>query len=161
MFIVGRGSSNTYRTNAFYVKNNGDAYLAKDLTVSSTVYPYAVSAADTITAGGNIDGYSFTINGSKLLKVSNTVKDNVSIAKATTGSGSFTVSSISGYTPVGIVGFDLSNASSSGTGVGNVVPLQWQLSGSTVNWQIRNNHASNAAKIQIQVFILYAKTGLI
>ena len=142
---------------AFYAGNNAVAYLKPDSIQFGTA---SNNTPITVNGGVNITG-SYTMSGSKLLKVVATTKDNVSIAKATTGSDSFTVSSQSGYTPVGIVGFDLSNASSSGTGVGSVVPLQIQLSGSTINWQIRNNHSSTAAKISIQVFILYAKTGLI
>ena len=142
---------------AFYAGNNAVAYLKSDAVsfgTSSNNIPM------TVYGDVNITG-SYKMSGSNLLKVVATTKDNISIAKATTGSDTFTVSSQTGYTPVGIVGFDLSNASSSGTGVGSVVPLQIQLSGSTVSWQIRNNHSSTAAKISLQVFVLYAKTGLI
>ena len=124
--------------------------------------PLMLTTHCSINSSGVIDTTgSFTMSGSKLLKVVATTKDNISIAKATTGSSSFTISTQSGYTPVGIVGVDLSNASSSGTGVNHCSLLQYQLSGSTVDWQIRNTSTTAAIKISIQVFVLYAKTGLI
>ena len=161
-FIIGNGWDEDNPSNALTVDWDGNTHTSGRVTSAGVTSSGTISTTSTISATGNINTTgSFTMSGSKLLKVVATTKDNVSIAKATTGNGTFTVSTQSGYTPVGIVGFDMSNASSSGTGVNNCVPLQYELNGSTVSWQIRNNHSSSAVKIQMQVFILYAKTGLI
>ena len=111
------------------------------------------------TTGLDIKG-SYTMGGAKLLKVVTSKKDNLSISKNSTDDGTFAVKAQGGYTPVGIVGFDLSNATSSGTGASYAVPLQIQLSGSSIGYQIRNSHSATI-KISIEVFVLYAKTGLI
>ena len=164
-FIIGNGYYDTtndeeIRSNALTVDWNGNVNTAGRVTSVGLTSSGTISTSSTISATGNINtSGSFTMSGSKLLKVVATTKDNVSITKENTGNGTFTVSTQSGYTPVGIVGFDLSNAPS-GTGVHNCVPLQFELNGSTVSWQIRNN-ASSTVKIQIQIYILYAKTGLI
>lgn len=52
LFIVGRGSSNTYRTNAFYVKDNGNSTISGDLAVagSLTIGNHSSAVGDIITA---------------------------------------------------------------------------------------------------------------
>ena len=147
---------NTNHYHAFYAGGIGAAYIRHNgFQIGSSTNNITL----TVYGDVNITG-SYKVSNSTLLKVVATTKDNISITASTTGSGTFTVTSQSGYTPVGIVGFDCSNATSSGTGIGSCVPLQFELNGSTVSWQMRNN-SSSAAKIAIQVFTLYAKTGLI
>ena len=139
----------------------GEVDITTNKVVLSTGYtPSETGNIGTFsTTGLDIQG-SYTMGGKKLLKVVTAKKDNLSISKTNTASGTFNVSSQSGYTPVGVVGFDLSNATSSGSGASYAVPLQIQLSGSSIAYQIRNSHSA-AIRISLEVFVLYAKTGLI
>lgn len=62
-----------------------------------------------------------------------------------------------GYTPIGIVGMHLANATTGGTYNTFVFPHSWYLSGTTAYFTLRNTHASTDAKIKITATILYAK----
>ena len=139
----------------------GEVNITTNKVVLSTGYtPSEIGNIGTFsTTGLDIQG-SYTIGGAKLLKVVTSKRDNLSIGKNSTANGTFAVKAKSGYTPVGVVGFDLSNATSSGSGASYAVPLQIQLSGSSIGYQIRNSHSA-AIKISLEVFVLYAKTGLI
>lgn len=108
-----------------------------------------------IVGGGDItDG-----NGHKLSKKQNTLlvaavnSDNQSFAKSSTTEKTVSCAR-SGYTPIGIVGFDLDNASSSGANVASCVILACRINGSNILWQIRNN-ATSAAKIMLKANVLY------
>lgn len=94
-----------------------------------------------------------------LLKVATVTKDNFTIAKSSTGSGTFSATEYLDYTPIGIVGFDLSNGSSSGTGLGSqrIVAVTCNTSG-TISWQIRND-SSSQAKLKLTVRVLYVASG--
>ena len=62
-----------------------------------------------------------------------------------------------GYTPIGIVGMHLANATTGGTYNTFVFPHSWYLSGTTAYFTLRNTHASTDAKIKITATILYAR----
>lgn len=114
-----------------------------------------------LTSTGNVDtSGSYLMGGETLFKTNNTPYETISINSGTATSGNFAITTISGYTPVGMIGYDLNNSSSSGSGVTGCVPIQLQLTGTTFYYQIRNN-GSATARIQLQVFILHVKTGLI
>lgn len=60
----------------------------------------------------------------------------------------------SGYRPIGIVGFDLDNGSSSGANVSFVFVFACRISGTTITWQVRNT-TSSAAIIKLNAYVLY------
>ena len=108
-----------------------------------------------IVGGGDItDG-----NGHKLSKKQNTLlvaavnSDNQSFAKSAATEKTVSCAR-SGYTPIGIVGFDIDNASSSGVNVASCVVLACRISGTNIVWQIKNN-ATAAAKIMLKANVLY------
>lgn len=60
----------------------------------------------------------------------------------------------SGYRPIGVVGFDIDNASSSGANASYIFIFACRISGTTITWQVRNT-ASSAAKIKLNTYVLY------
>ena len=132
-FVIGRGSGNAARSNAFTVGWDGE----------------------TDCLGG------YTIGGNKLIKVATCSKDNISIAKSSTASGTITPTAYTGYTPIGVIGYDMNTASSSGAYLANCVPIAISFSGGTVSYQVRNNNSSNTAKIKIIARVLYVRSELI
>lgn len=62
-----------------------------------------------------------------------------------------------GYTPIGIVGVHLENATSGGTYNTYCFTHSFYLSGSTAYFTLRNIHASTNAKVKLSVTVLYVK----
>lgn len=60
----------------------------------------------------------------------------------------------SGYRPIGVVGFDIDNASSSGANASYIFIFACRISGTTITWQVRNT-GSSAAKIKLNTYVLY------
>ena len=125
-FIIGNGASLSSRSNAFTVGWDG--------------------AVDC--SGG------YQVNGRALLTVGAVTADNKSIAKSSAGTGTISATK-TGYTPIAVVGLNLDNASSSGTGVASCVPLAFYLNSSGAYYQVRNTNSSSAAKIKITAYVLY------
>ena len=120
------------------------------------------SNAFTVGWDGEVDASAgYKIGGSKLIKVATCSKDNISISKASTASGDITPTAYTGYTPIGVIGYDLNSASSSGVNLSSCVPLAIYFSSGTVSYQIRNNNSSSAAKIKIIARVLYVRSELI
>lgn len=83
--------------------------------------------------------------------------DNQSVAA--NGNATITYScEESGYRPIGVVGFDLDNGSSSGANASFVFIFACCISGTTITWQVRNT-ASSAAKIKLNAYVLYTPTN--
>lgn len=92
----------------------------------------------------------------KLLARSTVSKDNQTIAGSGTKYGTITIdASKSGYTPIGVLGYDISNASSSGANSSYISVYEARISGSNVSISVRNNHSSAAAKIKVAATVLY------
>jgi hypothetical protein len=85
------------------------------------------------------------------------IKDNVTVngsgTKYTDGNASIAKT---GYTPLGVVGFRVINASSSGANGANVVISHAYISGTTAYFRVKNTETSSA-KVRIYFTILYAK----
>ena len=136
-FIIGNGTDNTTadRSNALTVDWNG-----------------VVDAAGGYTAGSN-----------PLLTTRTVSVDNVSIVASASSAYSqqqLAVTSITGYTPIGVIGWAVGNASSSGVGASYISVYQAYLAGDHVNFYVRN-HSSSAVKVKLTATVLYANTGII
>lgn len=81
--------------------------------------------------------------------------DNITISASTYGNGNLSVAK-SGYTPIGVVGFHLQNASTGGSNNTTCAEHSCYLSGSTCYWIVRNTSTSATAKIKVTATILYA-----
>lgn len=80
--------------------------------------------------------------------------DNVSVAASTSVDSTVTITK-SGYTPIGVVGTLVRNASSSGAQWGNVSVVQAQVNNSTQCGVRLFNKGTAAAKVKVTVTILY------
>lgn len=85
------------------------------------------------------------------------IKDNVTVngsgTKYTDGNASVAKT---GYTPLGVVGFRVVNASSSGANAGYVTMSHAYISGTTAYFRVKNAESSSA-KVRIYFTILYCK----
>lgn len=95
-------------------------------------------------------------NGVSFLSRTLISKDNISISSGSTTSGQISISSSdqNDYILFGVLGWDLSNASSSGVGSSKVIPMAigWY-SDSQVQYQLSNT-GSSAAKVKLSVRVL-------
>ncbi len=82
--------------------------------------------------------------------------DNITINGETYGNGSASVSK-AGFTPIGIVGMHLQNASTDGQNNTTCAMHSWYLSGTTAYWIVRGTTTSTA-KIKVTATILYVKS---
>lgn len=120
------------------------------------------SNAMTVDWDGVVDcAGGFKVSGNKLFKIATCSKDNISISKSSTASGDITPTAYTGYTPIGVIGYNLNSASSSGANLTNCVPLEIYFSSGTVSYQIKNNNSSSAAKIKVVARVLYVRSELI
>lgn len=130
-FIIGNGTADNNRSNAFSVDWEGK-----------------VRSAGGLSAGGLPSG---------LLAEDVELADNFTVTHASYGNSSKSVAK-TGYTPIGIVGMHTETATTSGTYNTWVCLHSYYLSGSTAYFIVRNTHASTDAKIKITATILYAKS---
>lgn len=94
---------------------------------------------------------------SGLVAEEKSIKDNVSVnGSGTTYTDGNASIAKTGYTPLGVVGFRVINASSSGANGANVVISHAYISGTTAYFRVKNT-ASSAAKVRVYFTILYAK----
>lgn len=95
---------------------------------------------------------------SGLITEEKSIKDNVTVngsgTKYTDGNASVAKT---GYTPLGVVGFRVINASSSGTNGANVVISHAYISGTTAYFRVKNTETSSA-KVRVYFTILYVKS---
>lgn len=84
------------------------------------------------------------------------VKDGVSITSSSFSDGTITITK-DGFTPIGIVGNTIVNASTGGSNGGNVVQSYAYINGNTLNFRLRNTAASTAANVKYTAYILYIK----
>ena len=110
------------------------------------------NALEVTWAGGIIAGGL----PSGLLAEEVVLADNKSITGNNYGNGNKSVSK-TGYTPIGIVGMHLENATSGGTLNTYCMLHSFYLSGTTAYWIVRNTN-SGAAKIKVTATILYIKS---
>ena len=81
--------------------------------------------------------------------------DNISVNGNSSGSSSVSCAK-TGYKPIGLLGFDISNASSSGSNAGQFCmrACYINLSDTTVHWEFRNE-GSSKGKVQVSATVLY------
>lgn len=96
-----------------------------------------------------------------VLSVSTVTADNISVSAASTGGnygytdGTVSVAK-SGYTPLGIMGWQIANASSSGTGSPAPFLAISVITGTTLTYRLTNYRTANI-KVKITYYILYKK----
>ena len=101
------------------------------------------------------------ILGNNLLKVIGATNDNYTLNGGANATVSLTLDSTvaSGYTPIGIVRFNVSNATNSGTNASDVWVRGAYLSGSTPTVKVVNS-GSSTAKIKITAGVLYTTLSI-
>lgn len=104
------------------------------------------------TGGVDTTGFYYR-HGNALFTRKSKNKDNCSISAGSTAVIEFDISE-TGYTPYALYGYDLNNASSSGSGYSNCRVLAVKISGSNAYFQIKNE-GSSAAKIRPYIYIVY------
>ena len=85
-----------------------------------------------------------------------TLFDNLSLGHGDYSNGDYNVAK-TGYTPIGIVGYQVANASSGGVGCTLVTVNKIVISGNNVAVQFRNFHDSANSKIRLIARVLYKK----
>lgn len=93
--------------------------------------------------------------GSELLVEEKTLADNITVSSTSTTDQSVSIAK-SGYTPLGVIGFSVVNASSSGTASNNAATAFCYLDGSTCKMRVRNVGTATM-KVKLGVQILYKK----
>lgn len=137
MLCVGNGTSDGSRANALMV----------------------TKAGSSIFSGRLLSGASATTGEYRSLFLKDSVyKDNISVGAGGV-SGSQTVSAAkSGYTPVGVIGYQISNATSGGTNVAPCFPYTFEIADNNIKFNIRNT-SSSASKLKITFDVLYIATA--
>ena len=98
------------------------------------------------------------INIGPTLVVDNAIEDNISIDASGAANKTFSCAK-TGYTAIGVVGFSVANASSSGSNASYAVVRGCFLaSATTVTIYIRNDFNA-AAKVKATVYVLYRKNS--
>ena len=114
-------------------------------------------SADRISVSGDIylDGiYKCGTGGSKLITIDTVTIDNISIPANGSATDESVSAAKSNYTPIGVVGYVIANATSSGTGGGNCALTQARIVNSNAVFSIKNV-SSSAAKVRVIANILY------
>lgn len=138
----------------------GSSMSDKALIIGNGNDAYSRSNAFTVDWDGNIEAQGAIAAGgypSGLYTEKVTIIDGLTVAHANYATTSKSVAK-TGFTPIGIVGMHLENATSGGTYNTYCFTHSFYLSGSTAHFTIRNVHASTDAKIKINAVILYAKS---
>ena len=84
--------------------------------------------------------------------------DNISVSANSATSTTAITATKTGYTPIGVVGWFITSASSSGTNANQVVPNLLRVTGSQVSYVLRNV-GSSASKVKLTVYVLYRKNS--
>lgn len=148
----------SYNTSGYMYFGANSSYTTTSVLRGTSVNIY--SHSNGVTIGSSGDGVylvgSVYENGTllsskygKAVSVSSS-SSSVSLTKETYNSGSFSVSK-NGYTPLGIVGYEISGSRS------NYMNLyRHYISGTTYYWSIRNN-SSDTVSDTLTVYVLYSK----
>lgn len=128
VFVIGNGTSDSHRSNALTVDWNGNVDIASGAKYKINGRPYITTKVK------EFDNKTISANDNQIF-------NNLDV-------------SLTGYTPIGIVGFDLSNASSNPANLTKCNVIACKISGSNAYFQIVNT-ASSQAKIKIAATVLY------
>lgn len=143
---------------------NGELYILR-YNQSSQVDEYISLTADglLLNDGGTNSTYITPIRASIGGLPSGLLVEDVEVIDGlTVNANNYATTSKSvsktGYTPLGIVGVHLENATTGGTYNTYVFTHSFYLSGTTAYFVLRNTHASTNAKIKITISVLYVKS---
>ena len=81
--------------------------------------------------------------------------DNISVSSQSYSESTVSISK-TGYTPIGLVGWEIANASSSGTNRTKCFLFRYYISGNTLYYSI-GNYSTSSAKVRLYAQILYKK----
>lgn len=145
----------------------GEFFLWKDQLVKATA---AISAGGTIAATGNSANVSVTSIADVLgALVSAAAASTAAIGRISVGtvelddqtvnSSSYSMFTLdvsrAGYTPIGVVGWRIGNATTNGARCSYISVYAVSLSGASASVNVRNHNTSNSAKIKISLDVLY------
>lgn len=140
-------------------RSGGGGSPSGDISVDNITANGNITATGNITASGTITSTGgITAGGlpSGLKAEEVVLADDTQITGNSYGNGSKSVAK-TGYTPIGIVGMHLQNATNGGAYNTTCAIHSFYLSGSTAYWIVRTT-TSNTAKIKVTGTILYAKS---
>ena len=132
-------------------------------TISSSNVSVTSIAAELAALAGDISSESSTLSGQIATNTAALARISVQAVEVddqTVGASTYTSTPITldasrtGYTPIGIVGYNISNATNGGARCSFISVYQMDLTGTTVTVNLRN-HNSGAAKIKVTVYVLY------
>lgn len=143
-------------TLGFYQNNSDLMCSVYGGTSYTTDYALNIGTASgktvTLNVYGHIDTYSsgaYKSNGYKLLTTGTATSSSITIASGETCSLTTTSASKTGYTPIGVVGYDID-----GSGQSNINIFKMYISGSNVAFRLRNNYTSSWTGT-IKFYVLY------
>ena len=124
-----------------------------------------ISTTGAIRGGTLYEGCTNGSNGtalsqiySKVLLTASVKTGEIGIASGKTAFGSFSVARNDGYRPLGILGYNISNSSTSnGYGASYCMPFAMMFYGNEVRYNIRNIHSSKSVYVTVECVILYVK----
>ena len=128
-----------------------ELYLTPDRDMVSDV---KVDGTSVVTDG--VAEIDLSGKQDKLLVEGKVIKDNYTVAKSNVKYDTVSVAK-TGYTPIGIVGMRIENATQSGTMNTYCVLHSFELQPSGVFFLIRNTNTTTDAVIKITAYILYVK----
>jgi len=92
---------------------------------------------------------------SKVLYRAYKTSDNLTIGKSTYQLGDIYVNDVPNYTPIGILGYNVTNWDSGGRNASYCIPYAMAFYTDHIRYNIRNIHTSESAKVKITCLILY------
>lgn len=123
----------------------------------------AISAGSSqISTTGIIKGSTLYENNyplnqiySKVLYRAYKTSGNLTIGKSTYQLGDIYVNDVGGYTPIGILGYNITNWDSGGQNASYCIPYAMAFYTDHIRYNIRNIHTSQSAKVKITCLVLY------
>jgi hypothetical protein len=136
-------------------QDNDVNYINGAYEMELATFTVGVSAlSDVVETYETIIGTNDKITGKLPTFVVEVVNStSVSINANSSSENSFSVAK-SGYTPLGIVGYNIA-----GTGISAIAPYRMRLIGSTAYYGVRNYGTIQATGVTVQASILYVKFG--
>ena len=122
-----------------------------------TISAQQLTDAQKAQARENI-GVTSLLNGAIVVEL-RTVADNLSIATNTFNQNSYSVAK-EGYTPIGVLGFNVGNASNSGSGRTSAVFTKLYVDNGNLTACVKNVNTTSAIKVKLNVYIIYKKNGV-
>ena len=135
----------------------GQNLKAKLVNDVLTISAQQLTDAQKAQARENI-GVTSLLNGAIVVELK-TVVDNLSIGTNTFNENSYSVAK-EGYTPIGVLGFNVGNASNSGSGRTSAVFTKLYVSNGNLTACVKNVSTTSAIKVKLNAYIIYKKNGV-